>query len=310
MAHPMQRPFAFRNGEFISEHEAAVPLNDAGFVLGATLTEQLRTFGGRLFHLEDHLQRLERSLQIVGIDPGMSRGQMANVAEQLIGFNSSDIQEHDDLGLSIFVTPGPYAALNDGKSGEPLVCMHTYRLPFCQWVEKYEFGQALAATDVQQISAKNWVPELKCRSRMHYWLADRAAAAKQPGARALLQDAEGFVLETSSANLVIYHTDDGLISPPREKVLPGISLAVLLALADELGVSHHERELTADDVARADEVLVSSTPYCVLAVTQFNGQPIGDGRPGEIFRATLAAWSAKVGFDIVDQARRFATRDK
>jgi branched-subunit amino acid aminotransferase/4-amino-4-deoxychorismate lyase len=305
----MLRPFAFRNREFLSERDVAVPLSDAGFVLGTTVTEQLRTFGGRLFHLDDHLRRLQQSLQIVGIDAGMTRGQLASAAGRLTALNVSEVRQRDDLGLSIFVTPGPFPTLTDGKTGEPLVCMHTYKLPFALWSEKYESGQALVTTDVRQVATNNWPPALKCRSRMHYWLADRAAAARQPGARALLQDADGFILETSSANVLVYFESEGLVSPPREKVLPGISLAVLSELAGQLGIPHSERDLTPDDVSHADEVLICSTPYCLLPVTQFNGQPIADSRPGEVFRKLLSGWSAKVGIDIAKQARQFANRD-
>ncbi len=305
----MKKPFAFFDGRFLSASDVAVPLNDTGLVLGAAVTEQLRTFSGRLFHLDDHLKRLEHSLEIVGIDPGYRRGQLANAAERLSGFNLSEIRQRDDLGLCIFVTPGPYPTLNDGRAGDPLVCMHTYRLPFRLWADKYESGVSLVTTNVQQVSPSNWPPELKCRSRMHYYLADRAAAAKEPGARALLLDADGHALEASTANIVLYYKDSGLIAPPHEKVLPGISLAALYELAESLGIPHQERDLSPDDVARADEVLLTSTPYCLLAVTKFNGQPVKGGQPGEVFRKLIAAWSEKVGFGIIKQAKRFADRN-
>jgi branched-subunit amino acid aminotransferase/4-amino-4-deoxychorismate lyase len=305
----MKKPFAFVNGRFLSASDVAVPLNDTGLVLGAAVTEQLRTFSGRLFHLDDHLKRLGRSLDIVGIDPGLGRGQLANAAERLSGFNLSEIRQRDDLGLCIFVTPGPYPTLSDGRAGDPLVCMHTYPLPFKLWAEKYESGASLVTTDVQQVSPSSWPPALKCRSRMHYYLADRAAALKEPGSRALLLDADGHVLEASTANVVLYYEAEGLVAPPHEKVLPGISLAVLYELAESLGIPHQERELTPDDVARADEVLLTSTPFCLMPVTRFNGQPVTTGQPGHVFRKLIAAWSEKVGFDIAEQAVRFAARN-
>ena len=66
----MSESIAFVNGRWISAAAAAVPVSDAGFILGTSVAEQLRTFGGRLFHLADHLERLAHSL-IVGIDPGL-----------------------------------------------------------------------------------------------------------------------------------------------------------------------------------------------------------------------------------------------
>ena len=143
---------------------------------------------------------------------------------------------------------------------------------------------------------------------MHYYLADRAAAARHPGARALLTDAAGYVTEASTANLMLYSGNEGLVAPPHEKVLPGISLAVLLQLADKLGIPYGQRNLRPEDVAAADEVMLTSTPFCLLPVTEFNGQPIGDGSGGPVYQRLLEAWSQLVSVDIAEQARQFAKR--
>ena len=74
------------------------------------------------------------------------------------------------------------------------------------------------------------------------------------------------------------------------------------------GFPSSERDLTADDVAAADEVLLCSTSPCVWSVTRVDGQAIADGRPGPIARQLLDAWSRLVGLDIAEQARRFSTR--
>ena len=139
---------------------------------------------------------------------------------------------------------------------------------------------------------------------MHYYLADRQAAAIDPQARALLLDAQGFVTEASTANVLIYRAAEGLISPPLPKILRGISLSVVAELAGQLGIPFAERDLTIDDVASADEVLLTSTSVCILPVTQLNGRPIGSGRPGRVFSGLMAAWSEMVGLDVVAQAER------
>jgi branched-subunit amino acid aminotransferase/4-amino-4-deoxychorismate lyase len=190
----------------------------------------------------------------------------------------------------------------------PAVCLHTYALPFHLWARKYREGQALVTTEVEQVSPRCWPAGLKCRSRMHYYLADREAAARDPQARALLLDAQGFVTEASTANLLIYRAGEGLVWPPTKKVLRGISLSVLVELVGRFGIAAGEHELTTDDVASADEVFLSSTPLCLLPVTRLNGRPIGAGQPGALFERLIAAWSEMVGVDIVGQAERFSTR--
>jgi branched-subunit amino acid aminotransferase/4-amino-4-deoxychorismate lyase len=121
-------------------------------------------------------------------------------------------------------------------------------------------------------------------------------------------DRDGFVTEASTANLLIYRAEEGLISPPPGKILHGISMMELLDIAADLRISCVSRNFTPEEVASAGEVILSSTPFSLLPCTRFNGRPIADGRPGEIYHRLLAAWSEIVGVDIVRQAERFCAR--
>ena len=94
------------------------------------------------------------------------------------------------------------------------------------------------------------------------------------------------------------------LNTPLSGVLEGVSLVFLYQLALKLGLSCGGGQLTVDDIATADEVLLTSTPPCVLPVTRFEGQPIGTGQPGPIYRRLLEAWSDAVGVDIRGQMQR------
>jgi branched-subunit amino acid aminotransferase/4-amino-4-deoxychorismate lyase len=190
----------------------------------------------------------------------------------------------------------------------PTVCVHTQPLSFGPWAEKYRTGESLVVTEVLQVPGECWPAELKCRSRMHYFLADKTARESEPGARALLLDEHGWVTEASTANIVMYQQDRGLISPPKNRILPGVTVAVLEELAAQLGISFLHHELSASDVSRADEVLLCSTSPCIWSVTRLNRQPIADGKPGPLARRLRDAWSQMVGVDIEAQATRFARR--
>src|ERR1700722_12845476 len=242
----MSEPLAYLNG-WVPAAQALVPVYDAGFIQGATVSEQLRTFSGRLFQLASHLARLARSLEIVGIEPGLPLDELGQIATELATHNHRLLAAGDDLGLSLFVTPGPYVTLAPGSSTGPTVGLHTYPLPFRLWSSKYERGETLVVPDIRQVPAECWPAELKCRSRMHYYLAERQAAEISPGARALLVDAEGFVTETSTSNLLVYRSDEGLVSPRRERILPGISSQALAELAQPLGIYFSERDLRPAD---------------------------------------------------------------
>ena len=324
----MGEPTAFLNGQWIPAFAAAVPVGDAGFVLGITVAEQLRTFAGKIFRLDGHLDRLAHSLKIVGVDPGMPLDQLGRIGRGTGRSQSSLASPGGDLGLSIVVTPGGYPLFSpprpprqrdspllvDTKIGtvppagpqRPTVCLHTYRLPFHLWAEKYRTGQALATTGVEQVSARCWPAALKCRSRMHYYLADRRRPPSDPQARALLLD-HGFRHRGVVCQLVDLsrrrRIDFAALvqNPARNQPVGGD-----LELAGRLGIPAGQRELTLDDVATADEVLLTSTTICVLPVTRLNGRPIGSGHPGAKFSRLLAAWSEMVGVDIAGQAEEQA----
>jgi branched-subunit amino acid aminotransferase/4-amino-4-deoxychorismate lyase len=83
---------------------------------------------------------------------------------------------------------------------------------------------------------------------------------------------------------------------------------VLAELAPGLGIPWVHRDVTLEDVASADEVILSSTSPCLLPVVSFNRRSLGGGRPGDVFRRALAAWSTLVQLDIAGQARQFRTR--
>jgi branched-subunit amino acid aminotransferase/4-amino-4-deoxychorismate lyase len=304
----MPEPLAFLNGQFIPASSLSVPVYDAGFVLGATVTEQLRTIGGRLFKLDDHFARLKHSLEVVELELPISTPELAKAAEHLAGENHKLLDAGDDLGLAIFATPGDYASLADGDESGPLVAMHTFRLAFDRWAAMYDAGCRLVTTPIEQVPRECWPAELKCRSRMHYYLADLAAHKQDPQARAILLDRRGHVAETATANVLAYRRDEGLVSPPRETILPGISLMFARELSESLGIGFVERDLRIEDLLTAEEVLLTSTPNCLLPVSRVNGKPIGDARPGEMFRKLLAAWNKAVGLDIAAQAKTFARR--
>jgi branched-chain amino acid aminotransferase len=308
----MTEPFAYFNGQLLPLSQVSVAVFDSGFLQGVTVAEQLRTFGGKLFRLETHLARLERSLAIVGVDPGVSLAELGRIAADLAARNHALLAAGDDLGLTIFVTPGPSPSMAPADliraEAQPTVCVHTRPIAFHTWADKYATGESVAISTVRQIPEDCWPPELKCRSRMHYYLADREVGLRFPGARAILLQHDGTVSEATTANLLAYFPGEGLVSPPHARILPGISVATAKELAGELGISFTERDLRPDELRATSELLLTSTSPCVLSVTRLDGMSIGDGRPGEIHARLVGAWSKMVGVDIVVQAAAFRNR--
>jgi branched-chain amino acid aminotransferase len=168
-------------------------------------------------------------------------------------------------------------------------------------------GAHLVTPSVRQVPPQCWDPGMKCRSRMHYYLADLEARQVDPEASALLLDLDGNVTETSAANFLILEQGT-LRSPTTRNTLAGISRQTVIELAAQLGIPFAECELQLLSALIADEAFLSSTPYCLMPVTRINGQPIGNGRPGPVYRRLMAAWSAAVGLDIEGQIQAGAGR--
>jgi len=271
--------------------------------MGITVIERLRSVGGKLFRADKHLQRMRRSLEIMG---WQAEDLCQEIESALAGFmqrNQSLIVAGDDWSVIAFVTPGKSTAAE-----KPTVCVHGYPLPFHHWAQQFTTGIDAALVDVRQVPEHCWPAELKCRSRMHYFLADREAESRQPPARAILLDQAGYVGEGSTANLVAYFENRGLVTPKRSKVLPGVSQEVLYELATGLDIPHCEADLLPVELTQADEIYFTSTSICMQPVVRLDGQPIGTGQPGTLYHRLLTAWSEHVGIDIAKQAQQFSAR--
>jgi len=293
---------AWVDGSFIPQQSLSLPVGDAGFVLGATVTEQLRTFRGRLFMADAHHERLRESLQIVGIDPGRPLAEVFAAAAEVAAHNYAVGPADDDLGLVLFVTPGDQPSQHRGIGGTPRTVIHTFPLAFRLWANAYEHGVPLRSVSVKQVPDACWPVQAKVRSRLHYFLADREAHAAEPGAKAVVCHLDGRVSETSTANIAIV-CDGTILAPAAADALAGVSLRCAERLAESLGLPWKTRSLTEQDLAAADEILLTSTPNCILPATRFNGRAVGTGRPGTIYQSLLAAWNGLAGFDIAAQAR-------
>ncbi len=311
----MSEFLAYLNGQFLPASQAQLPVSDLGLVQGATVTEMVRTFHHQPFRLEAHLDRLFHSLRYVGLEIPHSLAELSQIADELITRNASSLTPDDDLGLVLFVTAGEHpmyaAGLGHTARTAPTVCLHTFPLPFQLWADRIRRGAHVITPSIRQVPVQCVDPRMKCRSRMHYYLAEHEVRQADPEAFALLLDLEGCITETNAANFLLVERGV-LVSPPLATALPGISRAVAIELAGRLGIPFVERALRTFDVLNADEAMLSSTPYCLMPVSRLNGRSLGDARPGPVYDRLIAAWSELVGTDIrkqiLDGAGRHAAR--
>jgi branched-chain amino acid aminotransferase len=298
----MSEPLAFLNGRLLPSGQAQLALHDAGFVMGATVTDLCRTVRHRLYLWNDHLARFLRSCQAAHINPAVGEDELTRIAGELVECNAKLLEPHNDLALVVFVTPGPigyYAGL-EGAAGDaaPTLGMHTFPLPFRRYQRLFRQGAHLVTAATRQVPPACVDPRIKQRSRMHWWLADREVQAQHPGAMALLLDDHDHLTETAAANVLLVK-QGVVLSPPRANILPGISLQVVEELCRQQGIAFQERPLTVIDARTADEILLTSTPYCLCGVSRFDGLAVP--WPGPVFQLLLADWSGIMGLDIQGQ---------
>ncbi|HVA48844.1 MAG TPA: aminotransferase class IV [Pirellulales bacterium] len=294
----------YLNGRMLPTSQAHLAIFDAGVVMGATVTEMTRTFRQRPFRLEEHLDRLFRSLRHVRFAIGPSKDELAAASRELVAHNAALLHPGAELGVIQFVTAGEVAAYA-GSAGRaartsPTVCVHTFPLAWQQWARKMRAGTHLITPCTRHVPPQCIDPKIKYRSRMHCYLADQEARLVDPEASALLLDLDGNLTETSSASFLMVE-GGAIVSPTTRNTLPGISRATVIELAAQLGMAFVERDIQTYHAVNADEAFLASTPYCLMPVTKINGLPIGDGKPGPVFRRLLDAWSELVGVDIERQ---------
>jgi branched-subunit amino acid aminotransferase/4-amino-4-deoxychorismate lyase len=304
-------PLVYLNGCMLPASRAHLKIYDAGVVMGATVTEQARTFHQRLYKLGEHLDRLFCSLRCASLDIDLSKADLAAISRELVAHHSGLLAGTAELGLIQFVTAGEYtayaASTDPPPHPGPTVCVHTFPLPFERWARSLQTGAHLVTPSIRHVPPQCYDPKMKYRSRMHFYLADKEAQRVDPAATALLLDLHGNVTETAAANLLIMERGT-LVSPPVVHILSGISRATLIDLAGKLGIPFCERALQVCDTQNADEAFLTSTPYCLMPVTKVNGTAIGNGQPGPVFRRLMQAWSEEVGLDIERQILEGAKR--
>src|SRR5262249_19192077 len=119
---------------------------------------------------------------------------------------------------------------------------------------------------------------------------------------ALLVDDDGFLTEGTGDNFFLVR-EGKIFTPEPRNILRGVSRGYIFELAAQLGIRCHEQNLELFDAINADEAFVTGTPFCMLPVGEVEGQPLGQGKRGDITQALLDAWSANVGVDIEGQIR-------
>jgi D-alanine transaminase len=263
----------FLNGKLVPIEQASVSVLDRGFIFGDGVYELVPVYSRVPFRLDEHLTRLERSLGEAKIRNPYSRAQWRSNIYQVI-----DGQTFDDQGVYFQVTRG--VAKRDHafpKSLEPTVFMMSNPLVSPPQAQVDKGGAAVSATDNRWLRC-----DIKSISLIGNCLLRQMSA--EAGAVETILFRDGKLTEASASNVFIVKR--GVIhSPPKSNlILPGITYDVVSELARANNLPIEFRDVGEAQVRAADEIWVTSSSKEVLAIVELDGKPVGDGRPGPVFR--------------------------
>jgi branched-chain amino acid aminotransferase len=292
------------SGRMMPETDAKISIFDSAIMLADTVTESTRTFRHKPFKLEQHIERLYQSLKLTRIDPRMTPEQMLRTTLDVFEANLDNYAEHEDCWIVHNISRGLSVAGADPtvQIGAATVMIFTQFMDLKPWARFYTEGCHGVTPVSRMVPSQSLDPRIKNRSRLAYTLAEMEAKQVDPAAQSVILDLDGHVAENKGGN--IFCISKGVLKTPSTvNCLAGVSRATALELAQKLGIPTQETVLQPYDLATADEMFFTSTPYCIMPSTKFNNLPVGDGKVGPITRRLLEAWSDLVGMDIVEQAR-------
>jgi D-alanine transaminase len=269
----------FLNGEILPIEQAKIPVLDRGFIFGDGIYELVPVYSRVPFRLEEHLTRLERSLREVRIKNPYTRTQWRDVIQRLIA-----AQPFEDQGLYFQVTRGVAKRDHAFPQGvEPTVFAMSNPLvsPPAALVER-----GAAARSAEDFRWQRC--DIKSISLIGNCLLRQVSADAGEAETILFRD--GRLTEASASNVFVVKA--GVIqAPPKSNlILPGITYDVIVELARDIGLPLEFRDIEQAEVRAADELWVTSSSKEVLAIVSLDGKPIGDGKPGPVFRRMYALY--------------------
>lgn len=293
----------YLSGDLVPEAEAKISIFDSAIMLADTVTESTRTFRHVPFKLDEHIERLYMSLKLTRIDAGMSAAEMTKVTLDLLEANLANYAAHEDCWIVHNISRGLSIAGADPtrQAGQATIMIFTQPMVLKSWATFYSEGCHAVTPMSRAVPSQSLDPRIKNRSRLPYTLAEMEAKLVDPLAQSVILDINGHVSENKGGN--IFAVRNGVLrTPTTVNALAGVSRATAMELARQLGIPTEETTLQPYDLVTADEVFFTSTPYCIMPATKFNGHIVGNGKVGPITHRLLDAWSDLVGMDIVAQA--------
>ncbi len=277
---------AYLNGEIMPLAEARIAATDYGFLFGYGLYETLRAYRGRLFRLNDHLDRLEKAAGMLKIPwerLKLERAVKATVSQSGIA----------EARVRITLTAGEGSLTPDpGTCRNPTVFISviTYNPPAA---ELYQRGYRAVMSTICR-NSRSQLPGMKTSCFLESMLARQAA--REVGANdAILLNDKGELAEASSSNIFLVSRGIPITPALESGILPGVTRKIVLELAEGLGIRCERTIVEPQELYAADEAFITNSLIEIIPLTVIDSRPVGAGIPGPLTLQLMAAYR-----DLVD----------
>ena len=270
------------DGEYPPKSEAKVSVFDHGLLYGDGVFEGIRSYGGVVFKLKEHIDRLYRSARAIMLEIPLTQEEMTEAVLKTLRKN-----ELRDAYIRLLVTRGlGDLGLDPRKCPKPSVIIITVPLLQLYDEEKRRKGMSMIVAWVRRDSVDATTHEIKSLNYMNSILAK--IEANNAGAdEALILDQRGFISEATGENVFIA-MGGRLITPPASSgPLPGITAGVVKELAEKMGYSVTERGITVAELYAADEAFLTGTAAEIMPIREVNKRKIGTGKIGRVTEKLL-----------------------
>jgi branched-chain amino acid aminotransferase len=266
------------NGKIYDKADAKISVYDHGLLYGDGVFEGIRVYGGKIFRLRAHVERLFESARAIKLDIPLSREQMMDAISATVKAAGKD-----DGYIRPLVTRGAgYLGLDPRKTTDPQVIVIVDDITLYP-PELYENGLKLATVSMIRNHPNALNPRVKSLNYLNNILAKMEAT--QAGClEALMLNHLGDIAECSGDNIFLVKRGVLRTPPTVAGILDGITRGAVIELAQVASIPVREEGLTRHDVYAADECFLTGTAAEVIPVVECDGRPIGSGRPGPVTR--------------------------
>ena len=271
-------PTVYLNGHFLPQEDACIPVTDRGFLFGDGVYEVIPAYGGRLFRLPHHLQRLQNSLDGIRLKNPMTDAEWERMLNQLLEHNRDAAGDTNDQAVYLHVTRGSAAKRDHGfpETVTPTVYAISNPIPAADPAIK---AQGLSAITLQDFRWQHC--DIKAVTLLANVLLRQQAIDAGAAEAILIRD--GYAIEGSASNLFVV-LDGVITTPPKDKqLLPGITRDLVLELAELHKLPWKETTIQVSELEQAEEIWMTSSTREIIPITQLNGHNVGNGKPGAIW---------------------------